>query len=222
MRVTTQMVNESAKRAGLPINHSSLLNHIGGNGEKHSLLAALDNRKSTVVGSENKKKYEQLGKTAEKLINSADALLQEGEKGIFLQDKKSGDEQKIYDSIKTFFADYNSSLKELKDTSGTLNDFYRQMIVETPADKREELVKVGISFAKDGIASIDMEKLKSADTDNLEKLFGSKSEVVSKVRFIASRISNNADASAKSYSSGYSSKGNLYNSSVNSRYDFRG
>ena len=103
-----------------------------------------------------------------------------------------------------------------------MNDFYRQMLIEAPEDAKEELAKVGVSFAKDGTASVDLDKLKSADIESLENLFGSKSEVVSKVKFIATRISNNAEASVKSYSSGYSSKGNLYNGSVNSRFDFRG
>lgn len=160
--------------------------------------------------------------TTEPLYNSSDALLQEGEKGLFAQVKESDDKQRLYDSIKTLFADYNSSIKALKDTAGTMNDFYRQMLIEAPEDAKEELAKVGVSFAKDGTASVDMDKLKSANTESIEMLFGSKSEVVSKVKFIATRISNNAEASVKSYSSGYSSKGNLYNGSVNSRFDFRG
>ena len=115
MRITTQMLNESA--------------HIGGNG-KNALLDALNKKNSTVIDTENKKKYEKLGKTAEKLVDSSDALLQEGEKGLFAQVKESGDKQKLYDNIKTFFADYNSGIKNLKDTAGTMNDFYRQMLIE--------------------------------------------------------------------------------------------
>ena len=219
MRVTTQMLNESARRAGLPINHSSLMEHMGENG-KNTLLDALDRKKSTAIDTENKKKYEMLGKTAEKLVSSSDTLLQEGEKGLFAQVKESGDKQKLHDSIRTFWADYNSGIKDLRDVAGTMNDFYRQMLVEALADAKEELAKIGVSFAKDGTVSVDMDKLKSADTESLEKLFGSKSEVVSKVKFIASRISNNAEASVKSYSSGYSSKGNRYDGSVNSRFNF--
>lgn len=56
MRVTTQMLNESARRSGLPINHSSLLDHIGVNG-KNTLLDALDRKNSTAIDTENKKKY---------------------------------------------------------------------------------------------------------------------------------------------------------------------
>lgn len=141
------MLNESARRAGLPINHSSLLDHIGGNG-KNALLDALNKKNSTVIDTENKKKYEKLGKTAEKLVDSSDALLQEGEKGLFAQVKESGDKQKLYDNIKTFFADYNSGIKNLKDTAGTMNDFYRQMLIEAPEDAKEELAKVGVSLQK--------------------------------------------------------------------------
>ena len=222
MRVTTQMLDKSARRAGLPINRSSLLDHMSGNGNNKSLLDALDKKSSTAIDTENKKKYEKLDKTAEKLINTSDIFLKDGEKGLFDQAKESGDKQKIYDSIKTFFADYNSGIKALRDTPGTMNDFYRQMLVEASEDAKEELTKAGISFAKDGTASVDMDKLKSVDIENLEKLFGHKSEIVSKVKFIATRVSNNAEAGIKSYSSGYSSKGNPYNSGVNSRFDFKG
>ena len=179
MRVTTQMLNESARRAGLPINHSSLLDHIGGNG-KNALLDALNKKNSTVIDTENKKKYEKLGKTAEKLVNSSDALLQEGEKGIFAQVKESEDKQKLYDSIKTLFVDYNSSIKALKDTAGTMNDFYRQMLIETPEDAKEELAKVGVSFAKDGTASVDMDKLKSADGAKSVPLTKADAEAIAK------------------------------------------
>lgn len=42
-------------------------------------------------------------------------------------------------------------------------------------------INIGISFAKDGSVSIDMEKMKSADIETLEKLLGSKSEMVSRL-----------------------------------------
>lgn len=42
MRITTQMLNESAKKSGLPINNTSLLNYINGDETNNSLLEALN------------------------------------------------------------------------------------------------------------------------------------------------------------------------------------
>lgn len=41
MRITNQMLNESAKKAGLPINSTSLLNYINNDSSKNTLLSAL-------------------------------------------------------------------------------------------------------------------------------------------------------------------------------------
>ena len=42
MRITTQMLNESARKAGLPINNTSLLNYIKNDGTGNTWLDALN------------------------------------------------------------------------------------------------------------------------------------------------------------------------------------
>ena len=45
MRITTQMLNESARKAGLPINNTSLLNFIKNDGTGNTLLDALNKKR---------------------------------------------------------------------------------------------------------------------------------------------------------------------------------
>lgn len=225
MRITTQMVNESARKAGLPVNNTSLLNYINSDENNSSLLQALNKNKNTstaAVDTVSKKNYETLGKEAEKLTDVTAVFLQENDDNLFMQAKESGDNQKIYDSIESLFENYNSTLKALKNTSGTLNDFYRQMLAETPEEAKDSLESIGITFAKDGTASVDMDKVKEADLETLENLFGSKSDFVSKMNYISTRVSNNAQANVESLSSAYSSNGSLYSGSSSSKYDFWG
>lgn len=222
MRVTTQMVNESATKAGLPINNTSLLNYINGNGKNRSLPEALSKNKTAMVDTESQAKYEKLDKEADKLAQSIQVMLQEGDNNLFEQAAKSGDSQKIYDSIGVFFENYNSTLKAMKNISGTMNDFYRQMLQEAPKEVRESLESVGVTFQKDGMASVDKDKLKAADLKTLENLFGSKSEFMHKVQFISTRISDNAEANMDSLSSAYGSNGNLYSAHAGSKFDFLG
>lgn len=222
MRITSQMLNESARQSGLPINRTSLLDYLKKDGKSNPLLETLNMNKGTVLDVAKKNNYEKLDKEADKLTHSAQSLLQTGDSSLFEQAKVSGDNQKIYDSIETFFDSYKSTLKALRSTSNTMNDFYRQMLVETPEEAKESLVSVGIVFSKDGTATVDMEKVKATDIDTLEGLFGEDSDFVTKVEFLSTRISDNAEANVESLSSAYNASGNMYASMASSKFDFWG
>lgn len=222
MRITTQMVNESVRKAGIPVNNASLLDYVKQGNSQNSMLEALSSKTSAKTDSGNRKKYEKLEKEADGLQEAAKTLQQEGEKSLFTKAAESGDNQKLCDSIEALLQGYNSTVKALGNTSGTLNDFYRQMLVEAPENKKDELAQVGITFDKEGLASVNRDKLKAADADTLEKLFGSKSELVSRLHFLSGRISDNARAGEQSLGNGYSGSGSLYEGKAASRYDFRG
>lgn len=222
MRMTNRMLQHSVARTGMPIGQSSLLNYINGNTNNNSaMLGALTMKNTTAVDTENKKAFEKLGKEAEKLIDATSVLQQEGKDSLFEKAKEPNNRQKVYEGVKNLFDSYNSNLKALKKMPGAMNDFYRQMLAETPKDEKEKLREIGITFSEDGTASIDREKLKAADLASLENMFGSKSEMVKKMNFVSSRVMNNVEANVKSFSNAYSSKGNLYSGNLNSRYDFR-
>ncbi|MBR3599497.1 MAG: hypothetical protein IKL53_06415, partial [Lachnospiraceae bacterium] len=165
-------------------------------------------------------RFEKLEEEAGQLTKLTQKLLDDGEKSIFEQAKESGDNQEIYNSVEKMFDGYNRTLKSLRTTSNTMNDFYRKMLMEAPEETREELEKLGIIFGKDGTADVDMSKLKTADYETLEKHFGKDSDLVNKLEFIASRISDNAKANVESMGNGYNASGTVYGNSINSKYDF--
>jgi len=219
MRVTTQMLNESARKAGLPINNTSLLNYIKNEGTGNTLLDALNKSNETSV---KKGGYEKIDKEADQLMQAANNLLQDGENSLFEQAKTSGDYQKVYDGIENLFKRYNGTLKALKSTSNTMNDFYRQMMLEASVETKESLSGVGVSFAKDGTAKVDMEKIKATDFETLEGLFGKDSDFVNKIGFLSAKVSDNAEANIKSLNSAYNASGNIYAAMGNSKFDFWG
>ena len=222
MRITTQMLNESARKAGLPINNTSLLNYIKNDGTGNTLLDALNKKKETAATAAQKSDYEKLDKEADQLTQAAEVLLKDGKNSLFEQAKTSGDNQKVYDSIEKLFGSYNSTLKELRNTSNTMNDFYRQMLLEAPDEVKESLSGVGVTFAKDGTACVDMEKVKATDLGTLQSLFGKESDFVQKIKFLSTRISDNAEANVESLGNAYNAGGNLYSTLNSSRYDFWG
>lgn len=70
MRITTQMLNESARKAGLPVNNTSLLNYINNKGQGNSLLDALNEKKEIAKNAVQKSNYENLEQQADGLTNS--------------------------------------------------------------------------------------------------------------------------------------------------------
>lgn len=219
MRITTQMLNESARKAGLPINHTSLLNYIKSDGKQNTLLDALNKSNETSV---KKGSYEKIDKESDKLMQAANDLLQDGENSLFEQAKISSDYQGVYDGIEKLFERYNGTLKALKATPNTMNNFYREMMLEASAETKESLSSVGVTFAKDGTARVDMEKIKLTDFDTLEGLFGKDSDFVNKIDFLSAKVSNNAEANIRSLNSAYNASGNISAVIGNSKFDFWG
>lgn len=220
MRITTQMLNETASKSGLPINNASLLSSsLDADGVNNTLLDALEKKedKELFVDSDTNISYKKLEETADQLKKYAQNLLQ-GD--IFSEENE--DYQKMYDSILGFLEYYNSTLDILKGSSGAMNQGYRQMLIQTSEGMQESLAAVGITFEEDGSAIVDMEKLKEADKKTLKELFGSESGFVSKVNVLSGRISENAEANSKSFGSTYTSAGNLYTAGTDSKYNLWG
>lgn len=221
MRITTQMLNATARKAGLPVNSVSLLNYINKGNSQNTLLNALNEKKAKAADAIKKNDYEKLDKEADKLTQAAESFLLEGENNLFERARSSGSTQEICDSVSKLLDSYNSTLKALRTSPNTMNDFYRQMLTEVAYDNRESLESVGVTFGKDGAAGVDMEKLKAADIDSLEKVFGKDSDFAKKTAFLAGRISDNAEANVESLGSQYDASGNSYYTASN-KYDFWG
>ena len=218
MRITTQMLNESARKAGLPINGTSLLNYINGN-SNNTLLNALN--KSSATDAATKTKYEKLEKAADQLSEAASVFMATGDDSLFSKARESGDNQDVYNAVEDFVGKYNSTLSALKNTSGTLNDYYSQMLKSAASDNKETLESIGITVAKDGSLSINKDKLKEADIDTLEKVLGNTKGFTQKAAYVASRVSDNAQTNQSSLSNQYSSKGSLYSALAN-KYNLYG
>ena len=218
MRITTQMLNESARKAGLPINGTSLLNYINGN-SNNTLLNALN--KSSATDAATKTKYEKLEKAADQLSEAASVFMATGEDSLFSKARESGDNQDVYNAVEDFVGKYNSTLSALKNTSSTLNDYYSQMLKSAASDNKEALESIGITIAKDGSLSVDKDKLKEADIDTLEKVLGNTKGFTQKAAYVADRVSDNAHTNQSSLSSQYSSTGSLY-SALASKYNLYG
>lgn len=220
MRITTQMLNETAKRTGIPINQTSLLSYINQEGSSggNTLLDALN--KNGKVSSTAASHCKKLEKAADSLKNQADKLSETGEKSFWEKIKADENSEEACKVVESYAESYNSVLSSLEKSSGVLNDYYSKMLQEAAEDNRGALEKIGISLGKDGRMSIDQEKLKAASIEDIQNVFCGSGGLAAKTSFIAERVSDNAQAGLASVSSQYDGMGKMQYQPV-SQYNFR-
>ncbi len=223
MRITTQMLNETAKRTGIPINQPNLLSYINNENSSGSntLLDALNENKNSKVSSAAAAGYKKLEKSAGSLKEQAEKLAETGEKSFLEKIRTEGNTGEAYKVVESYVEHYNSAVSSLGKSEGVLNQYYSKMLQEAAEDSSEALEKIGITAGKDGRLSIDAQKLAAASIDDIQSAFGGTDGLAAKTAFIAGRISDNAQAGLKSVSGQYDSGGNLQ-SQLAGRYDFRG
>lgn len=219
MRVTNQMLNESAKRAGTPVNGHSLLDYVNGGNSNNMISEKLMAGKR--LSKTEKTKYEKQEKAAEELDTIAQKLSASGKDSIWEKVKESGDTTEITKKAQELVEKYNKLLESMKDASGALNEFYRRSLKELPDQHKEALAEIGITTKKDGSLEIDQEKLKGASLEQLEKVFGKDSKLTTRISYVSSRIADNASANLENLSGSYLPDGNITSSHLN-KYDFWG
>lgn len=210
MRITTQMMNASAQKAGITLGGTSLLDYVNGNSAMNTQSALLDSLNTTQVSKTERAKYEKLEETADKLANSLVSFLEEGKEDKFTK-KTVGD----------FVEQYNSLVNTLKKSNSPLDEFYREMLSEAAGENEEDLASIGITTNKNGTLSFDADKFAEADADTVKKVLGESGTFSVKAAFIVGRIGENAAANIDSYSTQYGANGYSYAAS-NSKYDFWG
>lgn len=220
MRITNQMLNESARKAGLDLNRPTLLDYMNKN-SNNTLYSALSKANQSTSDLMKKSNYEKLEKSSNELVDILNRLSDDGEEGLFSTAKKENDYKEIYNTIEKLINDYNNIIDNSKYITGTLESFYTKMLKEIPSEDSELLNSVGITVTKDDKIEFNSEKLKSVDTETLEKVFGNDSEFITKLAYVTSKIADNAEANVESLSSSYNQTGNIY-SSVKNKYDFWG
>ena len=101
MRITTHMLNETAKRTGIPINQNTLLDYINddssGSSSSNTLLDALDGNKK--VSSAMTQNYKKLEKSANSLKDLSEKLSGKGDESFFDKIKESGSSDEVYKTV---------------------------------------------------------------------------------------------------------------------------
>ncbi len=219
MRITNQILNDSARKAGLPIQGASLLDYINKKpGSDQSLLQALEDKESAAEPV-NKRNYEKLEKALDAYEKETEKFADKSEHSMFEKAKESKDMTEICDSADRLVAKYNSVVSAMRKSGSPLDAYYLQMFLGVSEDQKKELAEIGITAGKDGSLSVDREKLKASDLSAVERALGADSAFITRTGFVSGRAADHANANARSVSTQYNAAGNTY-AAQSSLYDF--
>lgn len=218
MRIPTQTMNETAKRAHLPLGNTSLLNYINNN-DSGSIVASRSKNPGMEMLSGSL--FQRLEKNANELSQSAKKL-QEKEESIFDRARESGSKEELADEISRFAKYFNSSMTSATGTNSSLNAYYRKMMAQAALEHRDKLDAVGVSVMEDGMLDVNKDRLGRADVDQIERVFGASSDFMRQVSALAQKLSDNAGAGAASFASQYSAAGSPYSAYTANQYNYFG
>ena len=216
MRITTQMLNDTARRTGIPVNQTSLLDIINQEDSAMDPLSGSKKKSNDIFGAASpvdriqKDSYKKLGKSADSLKECAAKLGDVGADSLFQKAEEEKSTKELTSEIQKMVDAYNDTLEQLKKSGGAMNEFYKEELKSLVDGNAEALKAVGITKDKDGSLKVDSKTLKEADLESLRKAVGNGSDFTQKVSYVSSRVSANASAYADSLSSQYNASGSLF------------
>lgn len=226
MRITTQMLANSAAKSGIPIQRTSLLDIINNKSSQNLFKNISKSTNTTGTGAEDilrKNNYAKLEDLSEKLRGSASKLVGSDKDSVYDRAKESGDTTDILSDVNKMVEAYNATMKQLKTTGGTMNEFYLKQLKGIPAGSKEALESIGITQAKDGNLIVDEKVFRNADVDTLQKVLGGENGIAAKLKFLGEHINKNASENVVSASNRYGSNGATYMEAFEAnKYNFFG
>lgn len=188
---------------------------------------------STTTTNDTKANLTSTKSNADALQKSANALSTKGKDTLFVEkqltktDEKTGekttttgyDMDAITKAVKNFAKDYNSTLdvaSNSKDTSVLRNTLYMTKYTKALSNS---LDKIGISVGSDNKLTVDEEKLKKADMNDVKSLLNGKNSFADAVATRATTIGNSAKQGMTTSGSLYKSNGSFSSDGL-SNYDW--
>lgn len=182
------------------------------------------NRNFVTSTSQSQKFYYDMKYHASQVQEYVEALKSKEKNSVYDKARESGSTAQIVSDIKGFVGQYNSMLKDLKESGVKADENVLSQLNSLSRAAEREMAETGISRKADGTFVIDEKKLEAADVDTLEKVWGGNSfltRAASKAGTVEATAERNIEAEKSStyspfdrtnlYSYG-SSTGNYFNS----------
>ncbi len=127
MRVTDQVTNQVAADTKIAVNANSLANSSTGP-TGNALLDELNKSNANKASAVTKNKYEEIKKSADTLLESAEIFLEEGNGSLLSALDTEEGRTKLKEQITRLVNGYNNAGDKLKTSSNSLDAYYLQML----------------------------------------------------------------------------------------------
>lgn len=176
---------------------------------------------------EQKASYTEMKKMAAALQKYAKNFMEDGENGLFAKatpkeensdvtlteeekkkeaEKVSAGKKKLTSELLDCVEDYNKMVSRMNKVNSSTMNMYLRQLKQYESANYQSLKEVGMSIEKDGTLTVNEDKLKNADVEELKKVFHEKGCFMERVSYKSKNIQSNAEYNL-------SNLGNVYTSS---------
>lgn len=162
-----------------------------------------NSKRTTSTSADSADTLTSIQKSTDELKESADALLEKGNKSVFKEQDGEINTDKVYKAVNDFVKDYNSVVSSTED-SNTKSIATRSMnMINNTSIYEKQLSQIGITINDDFTLSLNEDAFKKADMADVKNLFNNTGSYAYKTSAQSSLINFAADTEA--------SKANTYN-----------
>lgn len=191
MRITTQMLNEAARKAGVPVYTTSMLNYVF-NKDKTNALPFERNMGDEIESPRRQQNYEKQEDAARRLNAAAKELSGDGGESIYDGKDTTENKDELKEKVTELVKQYNAVLETFSESSGQLDSFYRKSLKSLVEEHEKQLAAVGITADKNGKLYIDERKWAAADREMVKKAFSGKNGFADSLSFMSEKIADYA------------------------------
>lgn len=178
-----------------------------------------NSKSSTATSKDSTEALASIQKSTDELKESADALLETGNKSLFKETDEGVNTDALYKAVSNFVDDYNSVISSTEDSNTKSIASRSSNLITATSAYEKQLSNIGITVNDDFTLSINEETFKKAENSAVKSLFSGAGSFGYKTSAQASLINFAADTEASrantyNYTGTYNTynSGNLFNS----------
>ncbi|MDE6607585.1 MAG: hypothetical protein K2K54_07520 [Lachnospiraceae bacterium] len=172
--------------------------------QKNEIMAQSGKRKTslaTTMLESTKSNYTAMKSAAQDVQTYLEHLMSEKEGSLFQKAETSGDTAAIVSEVKSFVDDYNTMVRKMNSEGGTVNELYVKQLHGFVVSHKSKLENIGITEDKNGLLTVDRNKLEAADLEKLKNVFQGENSFAQKVADRSKKVEENADTNLNSLNS---------------------
>lgn len=208
----TSLLQSALSRSSASSRANRLASILGNS--RNTSTSSVINGNFVTSASKTQKFYYDMQYHAKSVGEYADALKSKEKDSVYDKARESGSTDQIVSDIKSFVSQYNNMINDLGESGSRTDAGFLSQFNSLSRVAERDLALTGVTRKADGTLAVDEKKLKAADVDTLEKVWGGNgfsSKAAAKAGSVAATAELNIEAEKSSIYSPFD-RTNLYSS----------